>query len=371
MLKQLLSASTGIGSCLPHLYCFAISLHSQNNVNVILNFAVDVPNCEMDEDYIEEEDETGDATLYFCLDDELSIPTTECGTTWFAIPPPRGGVDSEGLICPVFKGPPRGGSYPATPLAIGPYIFLISDVIKGDMNMNMPPSRVVRYLDTQNVKEEEEANIWKNASPLEGEHVYSNVEPCPSNGPLAPFICIIASTIEYDTTTTIDGKPGRRARRALLFSDQRRLTFDFDTNSYELSEELFHHYPCCEGFFCQNPLIGLDKYLPVCYSGDFAVLQSRLVHLGNERLCVVWAHYDGDTVPVHCTKFSVVKEGNKYHATNVSYQVYQARHSSWRGLEAVVCTRSEMTSRFVEDDAHGVGAQFYLDPVTHPRAPDP
>ncbi|GFP94351.1 DNA repair protein rada homolog [Phtheirospermum japonicum] len=308
----------------------------------------------------DEEDEDEDATLYFRVGIQPRVEEDEDESTWFAIPP-RGGFDSKGCLCSVFKEPPRGGCHSDRPLSIGPYIFLISDVIMGGENVNSH-SRIVRYIDTGN--EDNEPLIWKNVSPLEGE------------------LSLLHHFFVANDRIYAFGFFNNRTSLAC------RLSYDFDTDLYDLSEEDFQDNYCGMGVcldggviyflchywdgtinlkaynhrdreWCWTPVVGLDEYLPVCYSEYYTEPHARLVHLGNERLCLVSACYNHDaTIDVRCTKFSVIVQEGEHHATNVSSQVHKVRGSSSHNFEAVVCTSSEMISLFAEDNALGVGARF-------------
>lgn len=342
--------------------------------------AEDVPNCERDNG-IEAEAEAEYATLYFRV---YAIPKTQID--WFAIPPRGVNVGTDGCICPVFKEPPGKPFTESRPYTLGPYLFILTEGDQPQSGNYM--KKFVYYLDMRNI----EAG-WIETHSFTGSfrhHIFvandkiyilqfsentnkfilnyldcHNLEKgwqykLPKGHDCSVIFdnIVFASMLEYEATTdSTQVKP--RARCALFFTDDYRISYNFKTNKIVVSKELLLKFWGCyecegQGVFlddtvyvlcasyiskdikivaynhrdhkwCPTPLIGLEKCdnaFPIRYPYK-DVLPARLLHLGKRRLCLVWHCPFPEPSRVFCTKFDVhVNEGQHY-AENVSTQVYK------------------------------------------------
>ncbi|RAL41113.1 hypothetical protein DM860_008811 [Cuscuta australis] len=192
-----------------------------------------------------------------------------------------------------------------------------------------------------------------------------------------------AFKLEYATTTdSATGKTKPHPRRALIFI---RLgcwiSYDFERNEFNVSKKVhkifrqlydceavslgdvfyslvkderrgvivplmayIHPFSADKGY--ETPVLGLgniDNALPVGYRkrvySDIEVVHppSKLLLIGEGRLCILWAEMRPPTKLIYCTVFNVCVEGDdeKPHAVNVSTRVYKVRGAHGHNLHAV------------------------------------
>ncbi|VFQ93112.1 unnamed protein product [Cuscuta campestris] len=372
-----------------------------------------------------EEDE--DVTIFFRLHRQIFDYTKDVATLedkWFSISTRHASPHKDGdkFLPPITREPDQQyyDFCPTPPFAVGPYLFTIRVV--DDETDEDAISRRVFYLDTRNIKDG-----WKEAPRPQGietcnycffqanDNIYalgvfeeflfdlkcldchelskgwqslSSISDELSDSPLG--FCLYAFKLEYATTAEPATSKICHATRAVIFLLGRRISYDFESNSFDVSESHIGHKFYCRGvgvgdliYFLRDnqpnkrailmayndrlhkwyptPVLGLDNSnhaLPVGYKlyRRFIVEYppAKLLVIREGRLCILWADIRSDVTQIHCTKFNVHVKDEQPHAVNVSTQVYRVKGFHTENLEAVFSS-SETIRQFLERESSQAG----------------
>lgn len=363
--------------------------------------------------------EAEDVTIYFRLHTPLPYPSSEA--EWFSIPKCHTSPSTDKHICPLFKEPFRPNTLIDThPVAVGPYMFIISDV--EEKTKERIPSRSVWYRDTR-----DNNDGWKLAPHLCGKTthyyffqandkiyglgVFEDIEnggrsfnlKCldfhrlengwlsilpfskePSKWPVKFYV--EAFKLEYATNTD----SAKHARRALFFGMGLWISYNFETNEIKQFEGHVRIRLLCGGVgygdaiyflirdlpnqraglmaytdpFIQKgrptPVFGLENFknaLPVADSSE-EFPPTNLLLMGEGRLCIIWSNILARPVVtrIYCTKFNVHLKDKKLQALNVTTQVYDVNGRHIYSLHAHVGS-DKMVSESPETDCTHSGGQ--------------
>ncbi|VFQ75217.1 unnamed protein product [Cuscuta campestris] len=198
--------------------------------------------------------------------------------------------------------------------------------------------------------------------------------PSVKNSQYQTGLMVLAFKLDYETTADpATGHIKRRDTRAVFFTWTERISYDFVKNEFKVSrgDRIKDPLECVGGvghgnliYFLFNeepeeranlmvyndrfhkwyktPVVGLENFphaLPAGKKQYSRVLPSytpaKLLLIGKERLCILWADFRGNAARIYCTTFDVHVIDRQPRAVNVSTNVYNVKGSHLNELDAV------------------------------------